>query len=186
MQLVQSDKNKRVQQAACSSYATFQEHGGQQLEPYLPLITETLGKALQTYQRKNILLLYDALGTLAETVHQGLRQPLYIQNIMPALCARWASPVDERSTRLPLAEVCCFSSVIIHFVPGLTSFCSVWQQWLSPWKDSFFPMPAHYMRTPLRLSIAKRKHVTLLGSPYSLDRSVSIPIWTISSFFWIS
>jgi len=48
------DKNKRVQEAACSAFATLEEEARDQLVPYLDEIVETLVRAFQMYQAKKL------------------------------------------------------------------------------------------------------------------------------------
>ncbi len=62
------DPNKRVQEAACSAFATLEEEACMELVPYLRDILQTLVTAFQQYQAKNLLILYDAVGTLADSV----------------------------------------------------------------------------------------------------------------------
>merc|ERR1711972_654759 len=57
------DRNKSVQEAACSAFATLEEEAQGQLAPYVDDIVATLGRALQFFQAKNVLILYDAIGT---------------------------------------------------------------------------------------------------------------------------
>ena len=44
------DKNKRVQEAACSAFCTLEEQGSDFLLPYLKFILETLVYAYSMYQ----------------------------------------------------------------------------------------------------------------------------------------
>jgi transportin-1 len=44
------DSNKRVQEAACSAFATLEEEAGLELVPYLPQILDTLVFAFNKYQ----------------------------------------------------------------------------------------------------------------------------------------
>jgi len=44
------DANKRVQEAACSAFATLEEEACQELVPYLGFILETLVYAFGKYQ----------------------------------------------------------------------------------------------------------------------------------------
>ena len=44
------DSNKRVQEAACSAFATLEEEASTELVPYLPLILDTLVFAFKKYQ----------------------------------------------------------------------------------------------------------------------------------------
>ena len=57
------DHNKRVQEAACSAFATLEEEACGELVPYLTYILDTLVFAFSKYQKKNLLILYDAIGT---------------------------------------------------------------------------------------------------------------------------
>ena len=79
------DSNKRVQEAACSAFATLEEEACTELVPYLGFILETLVFAFQKYQHKNLLILYDAIGTLADSVGPHLNKEEYIQLLMPPL-----------------------------------------------------------------------------------------------------
>ena len=56
------DTNKRVQEAACSAFATLEEEARLRLVPYLSPILSNLMFAFQKYQTRNMLLLYDAIG----------------------------------------------------------------------------------------------------------------------------
>ncbi|XP_009467461.1 PREDICTED: LOW QUALITY PROTEIN: transportin-2-like, partial [Nipponia nippon] len=69
------DSNKRVQEAACSAFATLEEEACTELVPYLAYILDTLVFAFSKYQHKNLLILYDAIGTLADSVGHHLNKP---------------------------------------------------------------------------------------------------------------
>ncbi|TPP57477.1 Transportin-2 [Fasciola gigantica] len=73
------DSNKRVQEAACSAFATLEEEACTDLVPHLGVILQTLVCALNQYQHKNLFILYDAIGTLADSVGHHLNRPLHIQ-----------------------------------------------------------------------------------------------------------
>lgn len=66
------DTNKRVQESACSAFATLEEEACTDLMPYLEHILQTLVSALGQYQHKNLIILYDAIGTLADSVGHHL------------------------------------------------------------------------------------------------------------------
>ena len=66
------DHNKRVQEAACSAFATLEEEATTDLVPYLKDILQVLVFAFSKYQAKNLLILYDAIGTLADAVSTAL------------------------------------------------------------------------------------------------------------------
>lgn len=48
--------------------------------PYLSYILDTLVFAFGKYQHKNLLILYDAIGTLADSVGHHLNQPVRSQS----------------------------------------------------------------------------------------------------------
>jgi len=48
------DANKRVQEAACSAFATLEEEACQELVPYLGFILETLVYAFGKYQVRSV------------------------------------------------------------------------------------------------------------------------------------
>lgn len=99
------DANKRVQEAACSAFATLEEEACTELVPYLGFILETLVFAFSKYQHKNLLILYDAIGTLADSVGHHLNKPDYINMLMPPLIQKWNVLKDEDKDLFPLLEV---------------------------------------------------------------------------------
>ncbi|CAB3404704.1 unnamed protein product [Caenorhabditis bovis] len=104
------DVNKKVQEAACSAFATLEEEAGEQLIPFLPNILDTLVRAFGVYQAKNLLILYDALSTLANSVGEALCAPQYVQVLMPPLMNKWERLSDDDKELFPLLE--CISSVV--------------------------------------------------------------------------
>ena len=115
------DSNKRVQEAACSAFATLEEEACTELVPYLGFILETLVFAFQKYQHKNLLILYDAIGTLADSVGHHLNKEEYIQLLMPPLISKWNVLRDEDKDLFPLLE--CLSSVATALQEGFLPYC---------------------------------------------------------------
>lgn len=56
-------------------------------------------------QAKNLLILYDAIGTLADSVGNYLNKEEYIQMLMPPLIEKWNILKDEDKDLFPLLEV---------------------------------------------------------------------------------
>ncbi|XP_049816138.1 transportin-1 isoform X2 [Schistocerca nitens] len=115
------DSNKRVQEAACSAFATLEEEACTELVPYLGFILETLVFAFSKYQHKNLLILYDAIGTLADSVGHHLNKPEYINMLMPPLIQKWNILKDEDKDLFPLLE--CLSSVATALQSGFLPYC---------------------------------------------------------------
>ncbi|KAH9493152.1 Transportin-1 [Bulinus truncatus] len=115
------DANKRVQEAACSAFATLEEEACTELVPYLGFILETLVFAFGKYQHKNLLILYDAIGTLADSVGHHLNKPEYVNLLMPPLIQKWNMLKDEDKDLFPLLE--CLSSVATALQSGFLPYC---------------------------------------------------------------
>ena len=62
------DKNKKVQEAACSAFATLEEEARTMIVPYLKDILTTIMFAFEKYQANNLLLLYVRRAT--NTAHE--------------------------------------------------------------------------------------------------------------------
>lgn len=114
------DNNKRVQEAACSAFATLEEESGALLVPFLNEVLPTLVMAFNKYQHNNLLILYDAIGTLAESVGENLNRPEYVQCLMEPLIAKWNTLRDDDDDLFPLLE--CLSSVAVALRMGFAPF----------------------------------------------------------------
>ncbi|XP_043231916.1 transportin-1-like [Amphibalanus amphitrite] len=114
------DPNKKVQEAACSAFATLEEEACTELVPYLGFILQTLVYAFSKYQAKNLLILYDAIGTLADSVGVHLNKQEYIDLLMPPLIVKWNVLKDEDKDLFPLLE--CLSSVATALQSGFLPY----------------------------------------------------------------
>ena len=110
------DNNKRVQEAGCSAFATLEEEVGPALAPFLAPVLRALVMAFDKYHQKNMLILYDAVGTLADSVGPALNEPEYIHMLMMPLTAKWAALDDADPDLIPLLE--CMASVTIAMGAG--------------------------------------------------------------------
>lgn len=123
------DNNKRVQEAGCSAFATLEEDAGPELAPYLEPVLRNLVFAFDKYQHKNMLILYDAVGTLADAVGRALSNPVYVEILMPPLTKRWSKLKDDDEDLIPLLEVCLLTrpfsspSHMTITVPSIGDYC---------------------------------------------------------------
>lgn len=113
------DNNKRVQEAGCSACATLEEEAREDLIPFLEPVLRTLAAAFGKYQQKNLLILYDAIGTLADSVGLALNRPDYVEILMPPLISKWGELQDDDGQLIPLLE--CLSSVTIALGPAFAT-----------------------------------------------------------------
>ncbi|XP_028113614.1 transportin-1-like isoform X5 [Camellia sinensis] len=114
------DDNKRVQEAACSAFATLEEEAAEELAPRLEIILQHLMCAFGKYQRRNLQIVYDAIGTLADAVGGELNQPKYIDVMMPPLIAKWQQLSNSDKDLFPLLE--CFTSIAQALGTGFSQF----------------------------------------------------------------
>ncbi|KAK4746628.1 hypothetical protein SAY87_025665 [Trapa incisa] len=114
------DDNKRVQEAACSAFATLEEEAGDVLAPKLEVILQHLMIAYGKYQRRNLRIVYDAIGTLADAVGRKLNQPTYLNILMPPLFTKWQQLSDADKDLFPLLE--CFTSIALALGSGFSQF----------------------------------------------------------------
>lgn len=114
------DNNKRVQEAGCSAFATFEEEAGSALTPWLEPVLQNLTLAFDKYQQKNLLILYDAVGTLADAVGSGLQNPVLLQILMRPLEQKWSRLGDDDEDLVPLLE--CLTSVTIAAGPAFANW----------------------------------------------------------------
>ncbi|KAF5375543.1 hypothetical protein D9615_009146 [Tricholomella constricta] len=114
------DSNKRVQEAGCSAFATLEEDAGPELAPYLEPVLRNLVFAFDLYQHKNMLILYDAVGTLADAVGRALQDSRYVEILMPPLTNKWAKLKDDDDNLIPLLE--CLASVTIAMGPAFLPY----------------------------------------------------------------
>jgi transportin-1 len=92
------DKNKKVQESACSSLATFVEEARDLVNPHLELILRQLMEAFHTYQAKNFLILLDAINTVVSVVgDQLMQEPKYREMILGPLLARWNEACEDEN-----------------------------------------------------------------------------------------
>ena len=100
------DKSSRVQEAACSALSTLEEHASvEALDPYLPAILNHLARALRLYRHRNLRLLYDTIGTLAESVGSSLRKPACAAALISPLISKWNNLHDTDLDLFPLLSV---------------------------------------------------------------------------------
>ncbi|KAL5856203.1 hypothetical protein ACOSQ3_006038 [Xanthoceras sorbifolium] len=114
------DTNKRVQEAACSAFATLEEEAAEELAPRLEIILQHLMCAFGKYQRRNLRIVYDAIGTLADAVGDALNQPACLEILMPPLIAKWQQLPNSDKDLFPLLE--CFTSIAQALGSGFAQF----------------------------------------------------------------
>ena len=96
------DRNKKVQEAGASGFASLEEKSGQKLAPYTEPILRQFTQCFATYKDKNMYILYDCVQTLADNVGPEMAKPDRIDLLMPVLIGRWNYIADESRELFPL------------------------------------------------------------------------------------
>ena len=96
------DKNKKVQEAGASSFASLEEKAGDSLKPYVEPILRQFVQCFQRYKDKNMYILYDCLQTLADSVGTDMATPQLVQLLMPTLTQRYNKIADDSREMFPL------------------------------------------------------------------------------------
>lgn len=75
--------------------------------PHLGQILEVLVTAFSRYQAKNLLILFDAVSTLAEAVGNALAHPQIVEVLVPAVLAKWERFRDDERGLIACTECIC-------------------------------------------------------------------------------
>ena len=75
--------------------------------PHLGQILEVLVTAFSRYQAKNLLILFDAVATLAEAVGNALAHPQIVEVLVPAVLAKWERFADDERGLIACTECIC-------------------------------------------------------------------------------
>ena len=114
------DRNKRVQEAACSAVATLTEEAGEAVLPWAAPMLQCLGLAVRQYQARNLRLAYDALSTLASAIGAELASPQLLPLLLPPLLERWRALGDDDRDLPPLLE--CMTAVCRNLGPAFATY----------------------------------------------------------------
>ncbi|KNC56479.1 transportin-1 [Thecamonas trahens ATCC 50062] len=135
------DRNKQVQEAACSALAVVEEKASTALIPMFPAILNTYVQAMEMYQIRSRRLLYDAIGALAENTNKELRREEYAAILLPALMAQWQAVSIDDPSLFPLMEaLTSVSSAVgmyfLDYAPAVFLQCAtVMSETLNAWAD---------------------------------------------------
>lgn len=114
------DKNKKVQEAGASSFASLEEKAGPKLKPYVEPILQRFVLCFERYKDKNMYILYDCLQTLADNVQSEMAKPELVNLLMPTLINRWNKIDDQSREMFPLLG--CLSYIAMAYGDSFAQF----------------------------------------------------------------
>lgn len=106
------DNKKVVQEAACSALSSFiEESDSSLLEMFLTPLLNHFAKCFETYQRRNLVILYDSVQTFVEVMGHDIlaASSQNVEILLTPLLHKWQSLDDNDSSLWPLLE--CMASV---------------------------------------------------------------------------
>ena len=114
------DKNKGVQRAAVSAFASLEDAVKERLVPYASIIAQTFARCFQTYKDKNIPSLYDCVQTFAESIGEEMAKPEIAGVLMPSIIGRWNVVKDGAWEMISLNE--CMSYIAQSMKEAFTPY----------------------------------------------------------------
>lgn len=122
------DRNKKVQEAAASAFATLEEKSDANLIPYCEPILRQFVQCFGKYKDRNMYILYDCVQTLGECVMSELAKPHLVDILMPALIDRYNMVSDQSRELFPLLEclgyiAAAYGDAFAPFAPPLFQRC---------------------------------------------------------------
>ena len=123
------DRNKKVQEAAASAFATLEEKSDANLIPYCDPILRQFVQCFGKYKDRNMYILYDCVQTLGECVMGELAKPQLVDILMPALIDRYNKVSDQSQEIFPLLEclgyiAAAYGDAFAPFAPPLFQRCT--------------------------------------------------------------
>ncbi|EDQ91738.1 uncharacterized protein MONBRDRAFT_17564 [Monosiga brevicollis MX1] len=104
------DRNKKVQETACTALCHIQEIASNRLEPFTENLLRTYCYALDHFKRRNRLHLYDCISTMADAVGGALAEARYVNELVPRLLNQWQAMDDHCLDAFHITE--CLSVIL--------------------------------------------------------------------------
>lgn len=98
------DRNKVVQKASCSALASLVEEAGMAISTYISPILEAVTVASEKYQQSNLIMLFDIICALADSVESKIANAEHRNLIMHFLLSQWKNTADDDVKLFPLLE----------------------------------------------------------------------------------
>jgi transportin-1 len=108
------DRNKRVQKSATSAIAQVIDTANKSdIMPYMESILKSFNIAFMTFQKDNMIVLYDAISTVAENLNENINEGNYKDLLLSPLLQKWQTLHDNDPDLFPLLECLSFVSIAV-------------------------------------------------------------------------
>jgi len=123
-----SDPHRKVQVAACSALGEIVERTGDLLVKHLDPIYRTLVKAIDIYQTRSLMVLFDTFGTMADFIGPAIGEGDLPAIYCPAILATWSRKASQNP----------FDSVLIPLMESLASIAMTLGNAFATWAPGTF------------------------------------------------
>jgi len=103
------DQDQSVQEAACTAISALIEQRPEQLNQFILEILQYFNMVIDHYKGNSLMSLFDAIGCLADSLGENLKNEAIVAKLMPLLVKKWDQLEDTNRSICPLFE--CFESV---------------------------------------------------------------------------
>ena len=113
------DNDSFVQEAACTALCVAIEHGPDQIVTNIGFLLEAFKIVIDVYSGAALVSLLDAIGQLAQTLGDLIKDERIIGELLPLLNRKWISIDDNSNTLFPLFETyeSLVSSLGVYVLP---------------------------------------------------------------------
>ena len=105
-----ADQEECVQEATCNAYSSLVEIVPDKCLPLLIGLFQVLNSVVVNYKDGPQIAMFDCVGSIAQAVGDGLRNPEILGTLLPLLNKKWEQISNNNRSLLTLFE--CFESVI--------------------------------------------------------------------------
>lgn len=102
--------DEKVQEAALNAYSSLVEVAPDACNPLLVGLFQVLNGVVDTYKDGATIAMLDCIGTIAQSVGNGLASEEIMQTLLPLLNKKWEQIGDDNRSLLTLFE--CFEQVV--------------------------------------------------------------------------
>ena len=158
--------DEKVQEAALNAYSSLVEVAPDACNPLLVGLFQVLNGVVDTYKDGATIAMLDCIGTIAQSVGNGLASEEIMQTLLPLLNKKWEQIGDDNRSLLTLFE--CFEQGFRPFVrslpPGARAIIGygkddgLWRPAIGQYRFSRIVPDPHSWRTINRSSLHGFRH----------------------------
>ena len=84
-----ADPEESVQEGACNAYSSLVEIVPEKCQPQLMSLFTVLNQVVDQYKDGPLIAMFDCVGSIAQAVGDGLKNPQILGTLLPLLNKKW-------------------------------------------------------------------------------------------------